>query len=89
MLYERSVRRALVALLRTWAAQVSMRETDGLDVFSNLLPLLDGMKLMQDAICELCQISGETVLEYFERAGFDIEKTVDMILAEWYEKDSE
>ena len=83
MLKEKLVRDNLRNILEVYIQIIFYKQN-----FKNLeqlLPLIDSVYQLFDSNCKLLQIDGEKILDYFEKNNFEVEKTIDNIIEDYYE----
>lgn len=83
MLKEQLVRQNLYNILQVYIQIIYYREN--YKSIEQLLPLIDSIYQLFDSNCKLLQIDSNVILDYFKKNEFDIDKTIDSIINNYYE----
>ncbi len=83
MLKEQLVRQNLNNILQVYIQIIFYK--DNYKSIEQLLPLIDSIYQLFDSNCKLLQIDSNIILDYFKQNEFDIDKTVDSIINNYYE----
>lgn len=83
MLKEQLVRQNLYNILQVYIQIIYYREN--YKSIEQLLPLIDSIYQLFDSNCKLLQIDSNIILDYFKKNEFDIDKTIDSIINNYYE----
>ena len=83
MLKEQLVRQNLNNILQVYIQIIFYKQN--YKSIEQLLPLIDSIYQLFDSNCKLLQIDSNVILDYFEKNEFNIDKTVDSIINNYYE----
>ena len=83
MLREQLVRQNLNNILQVYIQIIFYKEN--YKSIEQLLPLIDSIYQLFDSNCKLLQIDSNIILDYFKQNEFDIDKTIDSIINNYYE----
>ena len=83
MLREQLVRQNLNNILQVYIQIIFYKEN--YKSIEQLLPLIDSIYQLFDSNCKLLQIDSNVILDYFKKNEFDIDKTIDSIINNYYE----
>ena len=83
MLKEQLVRQNLYNILQVYIQIIYYKQN--YKSIEQLLPLIDSIYQLFDSNCKLLQIDSNIILDYFKQNEFDIDKTIDSIINNYYE----
>ena len=83
MLKEQLVKQNLYNILQVYIQIIFYKEN--YKNIEQLLPLIDSIYQLFDSNCKLLQIDRDIILDYFKQNEFDIDKTIESIINNYYE----